>query len=99
MPQQRWTREQDLAVLYLKLTYQGTLTQTHLDIGRIANAMGRTEASVWMRKGNFDSLDPSVQGKGLSHPARLTCDIWDEYRADSERVLSEARGAYLRLLE
>ena len=28
----------------------------------IAKAMNRTEASIWMRKGNFDSLDPSKPG-------------------------------------
>ena len=98
MPQQRWTREQDMAVLYLKLRFEGTLTQTHPEIARIANAMGRTEASVWMRKGNFDSLDPAMQGKGLSHPARLTVDIWAEYQGEPERVLTEARKAYMRLL-
>lgn len=80
MPQQRWTREQDLAVLYLKLEHKGSLTPTHPDILRLSKAMGRTCASIWMRKGNFDSLDRRVPGVGLDHPAKLTKDIWAEYK-------------------
>ena len=97
-PQQSWTREQDLAVLYIKLEHKGRLTPTHPEIERLAKAMNRTEASIWMRKGNFDSLDPSVQGRGLDHPAKLTVDIWAEYERDPERVLAEAHRAYLSLV-
>ena len=99
MPQQRWTRQQDLAVLYVKLEHKGRLTPTHPEIDKLAKAMNRTEASIWMRKGNFDSLDPSVRGKGLNHPANLTVAIWSEYEEDPKRVLSEARRAYLSLVE
>ena len=59
--------------------------------------MNRTEASIWIRKGNFDSLDPLVPGVGLDHPAKLTVDIWDEYERSPERVMAEARRAYLNL--
>ena len=98
MSRQPWTREQDLAVLYLKLEHQGRLTQGHPAVHALAEAMGRTVASIWMRKGNFDSLDPSVRGVGLRSAARLTVDIWAEYDRDSVRVLSEARRAYLSLV-
>ncbi len=97
MLQQPWTREQDLAVLYVKLKHKEQLTSTHPAIRTLANSMNRTEASIWMRKGNFDSLDPSVPGVGLSQSAKLTRDIWAEYEKDPERVLAEARGAYLKL--
>ena len=33
--------------------------------------MGRSEASVWMRKCNFDALDPNTPS-GLSHYGKLT---------------------------
>ena len=59
--------------------------------------MNRTEASIWMRKGNFDSLDPSVPGAGLNNTAKLTVDIWAEYERKPERVSAEARRAYLNL--
>ena len=35
---QRWTREQDLAILYVKLEHKGQLTSTHPAIGMIAKA-------------------------------------------------------------
>ena len=55
-------------------------------------------ASIWMRKGNFDALDTAVPGGGLNSAAKLTVDIWAEYQQDPERVLSEARRAYLNLV-
>ena len=97
MAQLRWTREQDLAILYIKLELAGRLTPTHPGVLRLARAMRRTEASIWMRKGNFDSLDPSMAGSGLNHPAKLTVSIWAEYERSPELVLAEARRAYLRL--
>ncbi len=97
MSRQRWTREQDLAVLYLKVECHGQLNQGHPTVHALADAMDRPVASIWMRKGNFDSLDPSVLGVGLRSAAKLTVDIWAEYERNPERVLSEARRAYLAL--
>ena len=94
MSRQSWTREQDLAVLYLKVEYHQQLTQSHPSVHALADAMNRTVASIWMRKGNFDSLDPSVPGVGLRSAARLTVDIWSEYERSPERVFAEARRAY-----
>ena len=95
MTRQTWTRDQDLAVLYLKVEYGRQLSQRHPAVVALADAMNRTVASVWMRKGNFDSLDSSMGGLGLSNAAKMTVDIWDEYERNPERVLSEARRAYL----
>ena len=98
MARQLWTREQDLAVLYLKIRYQGELASRHPAVSALAGAMNRTDASIWMRKANFDSLDPSVPGAGLSKASMLTVDIWAEYERDSDRTLAEARGAYRNLV-
>ena len=95
MAGRRWTREEDLAVLYLR--HRG-MKRFDPVIAHLAEAMERTEASIWMRKGNFDSLDPSVPGVGLRSAAQLTKRVWAEYHQDQRRVLSEARGAYLSLL-
>ena len=95
MPQQRWTREQDLAVLYVRLEHKGRLTSTHPAIGMLAKAMKRTEAAIWMRKGNFDSLDPLVPGAGLGNTAQLTVDIWAEYERNPDGIWAEAGRAYL----
>ena len=91
------TMDQDLAVLYLKVEYHGQLNQGHPTVQALADAMDRTSASIWMRKGNFDSLDPSIPGVGLRSAAKLTVDIWSEYERNPEWVLSEARRAYLAL--
>ncbi len=99
MPQQPWAREQDLAVLYLNLAYEEQLTPRHPAISRLAKAMQRTRASVWRRKVNFDSLDPSVPGQGLNHPAKLTVASWTEFARDPKRVLAQARRAYRRLVK
>lgn len=99
MPRRNWTREQDLAVLYLKVEIgKSGLTQKHPSIGKLAEAMGRTEASIWMRKGNFDSLDDSVPVKGLGNAAPLTRNVWEEYESNTERILAEARNAYSNLV-
>ena len=97
MSRNPWTRQQDMAVLHLKLKYQHQLTLGHPAIRSLAKAISRTEASIWMRKCNFDSLDPSVPGRGLNHPANLTVSIWAEYERDPKRVMAEARRHYLTL--
>ena len=97
MATNRWTRKQDLAVLYAKLEYGGQF-RTHPDIARLATAMERTEAAVVMRIANFDSLDSSAPTSGLSNAARLTREIWDEYLHDPKRVFTEAREDYQKLL-
>ena len=56
MPFQRWTREQDLAVLFLKLEHKGILTPAHADVGKLASATNHSEDSIIMRKRNFDYL-------------------------------------------
>jgi hypothetical protein len=98
MPRQRWTKEQDLAVLFLKVEYHRQLAPGHPAVNALADAMNRTVASIWMRKGNFDSLDTAVPGVGLRSAAKLTVDIWAEYQQDPDQVLSEARRAYLNLV-
>ena len=99
MPRENWTREQDLAVLFLRISYGGALKLSHPAIGDLARAMNRSEASIWMRKGNFDSLDLSTAGKGLRNTAKLTRDIWDEYQEDPQRILAESRRAYQQLVD
>lgn len=97
MPRQRWTREETLAVLYLKLEHQGRLAPMNPDVRKLAENIPHNEDAIVMLKRNFDSLDPSV-GVALSKAAQLTKSIWAEYERDPERVLGEARGAYLSLM-
>ena len=97
MPQQRWTREQTLAVLYLKLEHKVRLTPTDPVVRNLAKAIPHNENAIVKLKRNFDSLD-TTPGIGLSNAAKLTKQIWAEYERDPERVLDEARRAYLNLV-
>ena len=99
MPQRKWTREQDLAVLYVKLEHQLRLEPIHPTSRTLPEAMNRTNASILMRIRNFDSLDRHMPGKGLNHPAKLTKEIWAEYERNPERILDEARRAYSNLVQ
>ena len=87
-----------MAILYLKVEYHGELAPGHTAVVALAEAMGRTVTSIWMRKGNFDSLDTAVPVVGLRSAAKLTVDIWAEYQRDPDQILSEARRAYLNLV-
>ena len=80
MSQQKWTREQDLAVLYIKLEHKERLTPTHSNVQMLAKAMKRTEAAIWMRKGNFDSLEvwPESHWSGF---ALRQVDVLQSYTA------------------
>ena len=99
-PRQNWTREQELAVLYLKVEIgKSGLTQKHPTIGNLAKAMGRTNNAIWMRKCNFDALDNSVIGVGLSKVSNTwTKPVWDEYQSNPDATLAKARKAYLKLV-
>ena len=97
MPRQTWTREQTLSVLHLRLVHKGRLKPTDPDVGRLAKAMPHNENAIVILNRNFDYLDPSVRG-GRSNAAKLTREIWAKYERDPERVLAEARRAYLNLV-
>ena len=54
-------------MLYLKVEIgKSGLTHMHPTIDNLAKAVGRTYDAIWMRKCNFDALDNSVPGVGLS---------------------------------
>ena len=95
MPSNRWTRQQDLAVLYLRAQKP---RQSDPRIAKLAQAMNRTPSAIWMRKGNFDALDPSIPGLGLSNASRLTERVWAEYEQNPQRTLAQGQAAYRNLL-
>ena len=97
MARRNWTREEDLAVLYAKLTH-GNAFRLHPDLRNLSAVMGRSTSSLLMRKANFDSLDPSVSSSGLGNAAILTREIWSEYQKRPIQIAAEAHRAYLELL-
>lgn len=92
-----WTRDEDLAVLYLKETYREQLKLTHPALAELASVTNRNRDAIWMRKCNFDSLDPSVPGRGLTRTAQQTRDVWAAFQHQPETTLRAARAAYRRL--
>ena len=93
-PRQSWTREQELAVLYLKFHFK---ERGHSKIAALAKALNRSQGSLWTRIASFDFLDPEIDG-GLSSVAKLTHEIWGEYGADPDGVLAAAERAYLKFV-
>lgn len=98
-PRKRWTRVQELAVLYLKIRYRDQITAHHnLDVVcALAEAMDRSIDSVFMRKANFDALDPAVSRMGLGQVSRLTESVWQEYQDDPDAIVLEAIRAYYEI--
>ena len=94
VPRQDWTREQQLAVLYLKLTCKDW---NNSRVATLSKAMGRKPGALKAIAGKFDFLDPEADG-GSPNPAQLTRSIWAEYESDPEEVLSKAHLAYVRLV-
>ena len=93
-----WSRDEDLAVLYLKETYRAQLKLAHSTIAQLASGTNRSRDAIWMRKRNFDSLDPSVPGRGLTHTAQQTREEWAAYQRQPGIIMRAARAAYQRLV-
>jgi len=93
-PGKDWTRDQQLAVLYLKFTYRDW---GHPKIAAFAGAIGRKPGALKALGRKFDFLDPEIDG-GVPNPSRLTRDIWAEYENAPEEVMSEGYMAYVKLV-
>jgi putative restriction endonuclease len=83
-----WTREQVIMVinLYCKLPF-GQYDKGNTEVKRFARLIGRTPSAVAKKLGNFSSLDPVHQArgvKGLHKRSALDEVIWAEYMADME---------------
>ena len=94
-----WTRKEFLAVLYLYVKRKEELATplNRPSTGKFARAMGRTNASISMRLANYRSEDPARPGRGLEGGGPYI-RIWREYESDPDRLLAEARRAYLELI-
>jgi 5-methylcytosine-specific restriction protein A len=52
----------------------------------------RNPNGVYMKMGNFLSLDPSYSGKGLASVSKLDREVWDEFVHDRERLEATANA-------
>ncbi|RMA93057.1 hypothetical protein [Hydrogenothermus marinus] len=82
----KWTKEDDLKVLYIYLYGYPKSYPTAEDV---ANLIGVSSSSLKMRIANFRYLD----GKGgLSNYADLSKKVYDEYRSIPKEKLKELAG-------
>ncbi len=71
----------------------GKTNKTHPKIIELANIINRTPSAVGMRLGNFASVDPYHQNrgvKGLSNGIRQVQPIWDEFFENKEELIFES---------
>jgi putative restriction endonuclease len=78
-----WTREQLLLALnlYHKIPF-GQFDHRNFEVIKLAKLIGRTPSAVSRKLGNFASLDPYHQNrgvKGLGNAGKTTKDIWKEF--------------------
>lgn len=86
-----WTREELILAfnLYLKLPF-GKMHKHTPEIITLANLLGRTPSSIGMRLGNFASVDPILQARGiggLKGGMNQVKPIWDEFFHNQEELV------------
>jgi putative restriction endonuclease len=89
-----WTRDELLAVLNLYLSIPfGQMYKTKPIVIEYAKLIGREPSAVAMRLGNYASVDPYHQQrgiKGLQNGKRQVQPIWNEFEGDKEAVIFES---------
>src|SRR5260221_13952794 len=102
MTGETWTREEQLLAfnLYCKLPF-GQYHHRNPYIIKLAEALGRTPGAVAMKLGNFASLDPYHQKrgvKGLSHTSNADKAIWDEFQNDWNKAAIESESLFEKIV-
>ena len=90
-PRNLWTKEELILAfnLYLKLPF-GKMHKHTPEIIELANLLGRTLSSIGMRLGNFASIDPFHQQRGvggLKGGMNQVKPIWDEFFHNQEELV------------
>lgn len=86
-----WTREELILAfnLYLKIEF-GKTHKGNPDVIALANIIGRTPSSIGMRLGNFASIDPYHQKRGvggLKGGMNQVKPIWEEFFHNQEELV------------
>jgi len=104
-----WTKEQSkLALnLYSKIPF-GQMHHSNNHVKELAELIGRTPGAVARRLGNFASLDPKLQErgiKGLPNTSKLDEEVWNEFMVDwddqfidSEKLLAQKKNTSIEKL-
>lgn len=94
MERRNWTREELVLALnlYLKLEF-GQMHHNNKDVIRFAKLIGRTTGSIAMRLGNYATVDPYHQArgiKGLPGGIKQVQPIWNEFIENKEAFIYES---------
>lgn len=94
LKQRLWTREELILAfnLYLKIEF-GKTHKSNPEVIALANIIDRTPSAVGMRLGNFASLDPYHQNRGiggLKNSGIQVKQIWDEFFNNQEELIFES---------
>ncbi len=94
MASKNWTREELILAfnLYLKIEF-GKTHKGNPKVIELANIIGRTPSAVGMRLGNFASVDPYHQQRGVSglrNGIKQVQPIWDEFFNNQEELIFES---------
>lgn len=89
-----WTRDELLLTLnlYGRLPF-GRMHRGAPEVIALARLVGRTPSAIALRLGNFASMDPSLQSRGIrgmQNAGQAAAGIWLEYLADPEGVTAES---------
>jgi len=89
-----WTKEELILAfnLYLKLPF-GKMHKHTPEIIELGNLLGRTPSSIGMRLGNFASVDPYHQQRGiggLKGGMNQVKPIWDEFFHNQEELVFQS---------
>jgi putative restriction endonuclease len=90
-----WTREELILAfdLYCRIPFRKTKADNP-EVIELAKLLKRSPASVARKLGNFGSFDPALRAqqiKGLVHASKSDREIWEEFNADWNRLVLEAR--------
>ena len=101
MERRNWSRDELIVALnlYLKLPF-GKMHSRTKEIIELSNIIGRTPSSVSMRLGNFASVDPYHQQrgiKGLTGGLKQVEPIWNEFVNNKEELLFESENILANL--
>lgn len=86
-----WSREDTLAVFALYFCLPSNQqVKTNKDVIAFAKTVGRSPSSVSRKLANVKAKDPMRTGVGLTHASKLVAEIWDEYDARGNDLMTEA---------
>lgn len=89
-----WMRDELVLALYLYCQIPFARTKANNpEVIHLAQAIGRTPASVARKLGNFGAFDPLLQAQGisgLSHGGKADKLVWDEFYQRWENLVCEA---------